>query len=115
MPKGVYVRTNRPVHEGCLVIVPSSVLLSLGEKLPKYLLKKVLCYHGEIVTINQVGLFLNSTLIARREFAKGVYYKSALPPGLVVLVGESERSFDSRYFGPVRITDLTEVKPILTW
>jgi type IV secretory pathway protease TraF len=116
MPRGVYIKANIPIGPGTTVIFPSSVIANPDPRVPMYLLKKVLPYHGELVTINHEGLFFDSTLIARREINEGIdFYRSVLPPGWVLVIGESERSYDSRYFGPVKLADLFAARPLLTW
>jgi type IV secretory pathway protease TraF len=115
MPRGIYVRTALRVHPGSFVIIPSSSVRLFGEHPPKYLLKAVLSYHGELVTINRAGLFLDDKLIALRVIDRGIDYRGVLCPDQALLIGQSAMSFDSRYFGPVKITDLTDVRPLLTW
>ena len=115
MPKGLYVICRSPVTEGSFVVVPSSRVKSFGEKLPRYLLKMVLPYHGETVTINQAGLSFDGKLVAARIKSIGLTFNSTLTAGQALILGKSERSFDSRYFGPVAISDLTPVRPCITW
>ena len=115
VPKGVYIPTHLPIHASSYVVIPSSAVQGFSQRLPLFLIKTVLPYRGQLVTINRVGLFLNSTLIARKEADIGVRFQNTLPPDQVLLFGQSELSYDSRYFGPVTISDLTEVRPLFTW
>jgi type IV secretory pathway protease TraF len=115
MPKGIYVVTHLSISQAQYVVIPSSRVLSFGEKLPRYLLKQLIPYHGENVLIDQDGLSLDGKLLAARIKNIGVIFNAKLQPGQVLILGQSERSFDSRYFGPVSTADLTPVRPVITW
>ncbi len=115
MPRGIYFPTHELVTYGSLVVFPSYAINPYGEHLPQYLLKYVLPYRGEQVTLNDTGLYLGSTLIARRTTKEGTSFHGPLAADQVLLLGQTEDSFDSRYFGPVDIHFLTAVRPLLTW
>ena len=115
MPLGLYRVTRGEVEAGSLVEFPSSVIPHLGLAVPKYLLKRVLATGGEDVIVNREGLRIGGVLVAKRVKDIGVRFQGRLARGEVLVLGENPRSFDSRYFGPVRRRDLTRVAPILTW
>jgi len=115
MPKGIYVVTHSSIAQARFVVIPSSRVQNFGEKPPRYLLKQLIPYHGENVSIDQDGLSLDGRLVASRIKNIGIVFNSKLQPGQALILGQSERSFDSRYFGPVNISDLTAVRPLITW
>ena len=115
MPKGFYLITNTPIQKTTFVVIPSTAVNNYGLHLPRYLLKTLVAYHGELVTIDEAGLSLDNRLIAKRILYLGFSFHGVLQPGKALILGESERSFDSRYFGPVNLCDLTPVRPLLTW
>ena len=122
MPKGFYLLIHEPVTNGSIVVIPSSKIKSFGQRLPGYLLKQVFfCQPTDTLTINTEGLyvanlFTGDTKLAKRKILNiGVSFIGPLGPGQALLFGQTERSFDSRYFGPVYIADLSPVRPFLTW
>ena len=116
MPKGFYVVSHETLRPGGLVVIESAKIKSNTiRQLPKYLLKRLIAYHGELVTINNEGLFMDGKLSAKKLISSGVSFNSVLSLGQALILGDSERSYDSRYFGPVEVSDLIPVRPFVTW
>jgi type IV secretory pathway protease TraF len=115
MPRGFYVPSHDSLTPGHLVIVESANIPANTLKLPRYLLKRVVPYNGELVTINSDGLYLDGRLVAKKLMPHGVVFNSVLDSSEAIILGDSPKSYDSRYFGPVAIADLTPVKALFTW
>ena len=115
MPKGFYFASHDALTPGHLVVIESSKLKNNSLKLPQYLLKRLIPYHGQIVRIDSKGLFFDGNLVARRLISEGVTFNGVLSPGQALILGDSPKSYDSRYFGPVALVDLIPVKAFVTW
>lgn len=133
MPLGLYRREpfTQPVHKGQLVYVrvPAHVqtLLYTRRYIPKgaQLVKRVLALPGDhwCATPDQ-GFWINEQLrgpVAVRD-QRGELLPlwsqqcHELAPGFVLVGSDAPRSFDSRYFGPVPVTNLlSEVTPLWLW
>ena len=115
MPKGFYVASHDALTPGHLVVIESSKLKYSSLKLPDYLLKRLIPYHGQRVTINDIGLFFDGNLVAKKLTNQGVTLNGLLDSSHAIILGDSPKSYDSRYFGPVAVADLIPVKAFLTW
>lgn len=115
MPKGFYAVSHEVLRPGGLVVIESTKIKANKIRLPMYLLKRFIAYHGELVTINKEGLFMDGKLTAKKLISSGVSFNSILSPGQAIILGDSERSYDSRYFGLVDVSDLIPVRPFITW
>jgi len=115
MPKGFYLSSHDALAPGHLVVIESSKLKHNNLKLPQYLLKRLTPYHGQLVTINGDGLFFDGNLVAKKLTKQGVTFNGLLNSTQAIILGDSAKSYDSRYFGPVAVADLIPVKPFLTW
>ena len=115
MPNGFYLSSHDALTAGHLVVIESSRLKYNNRKLPQYLLKRFIPYHGQHVTINGDGLFFDGNLVAKKLTRQGVTLNGLLNSSQAIILGDSAKSYDSRYFGPVAVADLIPVKPFLTW
>jgi len=115
MPEGLYLRAREPLTPGTLVLVPSANLDHCGLEVPPLLLKKIAYTAGTRIIVNKTGLFADGKLVAPRVAPIGINYSGILTANQVVVLGESPRSFDSRYFGPVSTAGLRPVIPLVTW
>ncbi len=115
MPLGLYRVVGGRVSSGDLVIFPGKSVPSYGLRVTKYLLKRVISCSRERVTIDGSGLSIGGKLIAKRVKPFGIRFDGVVPPGEALVLGENPRSFDSRYYGPVPLDEMTRVKAIVTW
>jgi conjugative transfer signal peptidase TraF len=137
LPKGFYVVVHKRLQKGDLVFVklPQAPVydmarrrsyLDIGWSPAHHLLKRLVAVGGDRVTVNALGVEVNGVTLANSvpltEDAAGrslQFYplqNYTLGPDEILIMSESPASFDSRYFGPVRITMLESVViPVLTW
>jgi conjugative transfer signal peptidase TraF len=133
VPVGLYRRTPLPdpVERGMLVIlpVPVSVLPWHRPKLPTFLrpvplLKPVVAVAGDEVCVTEAGIWIRDHWYGPiLTEANGLPLPHPLPDGCTTLsAGEvfvataTDRSLDSRYFGPVPQYALhARAIPIFTW
>lgn len=127
LPRGLYYRTGMPITPGAVVAVPQPLavrpyLERLGMPGDVLLLKRVAAVGGDRVCAvdgmvvtpgRRVKMAdrdrLGAVLPAWRECR-------VLERDEVFLLGDTPGSFDSRYFGPVRRSDLNGVfREVLKW
>jgi conjugative transfer signal peptidase TraF len=125
VPLGLYRlhRVPASLERGMLVVlpVPAAVQAFHSRWLP--LLKPIAGLPGDEVCVGDEGFVVNG-----RHFGPVLPESGGRPvpsmglgcvtvePASVIVATETPRSLDSRYFGPVRITDLSAVAtPVLTW
>jgi type IV secretory pathway protease TraF len=120
-----------PVERGMLVIlpVPVSVVPWHRPKLPTFLrpvplLKPVVAVEGDAVCVTEAGIWIRDQWYGPvLTEAHGRPLPHPLPDGCTTLsAGEvfvataTDRSLDSRYFGPVKIETIrARAIPVLTW
>lgn len=127
LPRGLYLRIGAAIELGAVVAVPQPAavrpyLKRLGVPGDVVLLKRVAAVGGEPVCA--VGGAVRtpgrraSALERDRQGAILPAWRECrmLAPDEVFLLGDTPGSFDSRYFGPVRRSDVVGVyREILTW
>ena len=128
LPEGFYRKSTRPVEQGSFVLFRLPVgEFSSRPYARENLIKQVVAVAGDRVGIGQAGVRVNGRLLANS--AQLPTDRDGLPlPRLnledyTLQAGElltmstyNPRSFDSRYFGPVRNDQiLSVVEPPLTW
>lgn len=128
VPRGIYVRSaGRGVAPGDTVALTQppqarAYLAALGMPAEVRLLKRVAAVGGDRVcrTGDRVEAGGRSVPVRARD-GRGVALSRwtgcrRLEPGELFLLGDTPGSFDSRYFGPVRVADLDGVfRETLTW
>lgn len=113
LPRGLYRLTDRPPVVGAVVALrqpPSAraYLSGLGAPGDMRLLKRVMARGGEVVCADGRTLrWPRGTVMVAARDRRGVSLPGwkgcrALAPDEALLLGDSDDSFDSRYFGPVR-------------
>jgi len=124
VPLGLYRLHRVPDHldRGMLVVVPVPASVQAWQSRWLPLLKPVAGRPGDVVCIQEDGLWINA-----RWYGPVLTAAAGLPlprirgcfsvgPSEVVLASAAPRSLDSRYFGPVLIADLSAMAtPLLTW
>jgi type IV secretory pathway protease TraF len=114
LPRGIYIKSPRPVRENDFVVINTGNL-AFSNNLPDTAILKTAAYlHNEYIAIDDSFLIINGNIYIRKYRATGVHYNAPLRDGECILLGSHERSFDSRYFGPVRLSDCTRVRPLFT-
>jgi conjugative transfer signal peptidase TraF len=121
LPRGLYLRSpGAPVRSGSIVALPApsgarAYLARLGFPPNILLLKRVAGQEGDLVCVTAGELFTSQRVLPVRDHDR---HGRALPlwrgcallaAGEVFLLGDTDDSFDSRYFGPVRAADLKGV------
>lgn len=128
VPRGLYLRApGAPVARGVLVAVPQppaaqAYLASLGAPGEMRLIKRVagvggdrVCREGRVIDVagTRVGLLARDRRGAALSGWSGC---RRLASDELFLLGDTQASFDSRYFGPVRVSDVDGVfRETLTW
>ncbi|MBX9614768.1 MAG: S26 family signal peptidase [Caulobacteraceae bacterium] len=128
LPEGLYVRqADAPIAHGSVVAIaqPSSIrphLARLGMPAEVKLIKRVAAVGGDRVCAEGSKVRTPSRLSPvlehdRRGVALPVWRGCrTLAPDELFLLGDTPGSFDSRYFGPVRRSEVDGVyKETLTW
>lgn len=128
LPRGLYVRApwRSPAVGDVVALRPGptarAYLRSLGAPPGARLLKRVAAQAGDQICAegDQVRLPSRSvTTLAHDRQGRALPHWmgcQVLAPDQAFLLGDSEASFDSRYFGPVARADLDGVfRPVLTW
>lgn len=128
LPEGLYVRqADAPIAHGSVVAIaqPPSIrpyLASLGMPAEVKLIKRVAAVGGDRVCAEEGGVRTGSRVSPvlehdRRGVALPVWHGCrTLGPDELFLLGDTPGSFDSRYFGPVRLSEVDGVyKETLTW
>jgi len=136
IPKGVYRLVDAPVVKGeyLLIRCPEDPVIEEGFKRgyiapglygKRNLMKKLAAEQGDHVTIKKSGVFVNGNRIknsrslghdSQGRNLKCKKISSTLQPDEIIIMGESKKSFDSRYFGALKRKQVVGVvRPVLTW
>jgi type IV secretory pathway protease TraF len=113
LPRGLYYVSSRPPRRFDRVIINSGRLAFTGGLRNVTLLKRVAFASGEHVILTPGALMIGGDFALAKHLPIGITGEWLLRDGEAVLLGDSARSFDSRYFGPVRLADCTRVVPLL--
>lgn len=129
MPLGFYLRERAPLAQGAIVSLESARIVLADEQSTQRLrrwrrvLKRVAASEDDHVCADGGMLLINARavapILAIGSDGAPLYFWSGcrtLKADEVMLLGESQDSFDGRYWGPVR-THLLEAqwRPLLTW
>lgn len=120
LARGLYLRAPTNPTAGAIVALPPpasarAYLAGLGFPPSVLLLKRIAAVEGEKVCIENGALITpRAVKPVRAKDRRGRALPSwegcgRLAPGEVFLLGDTDESFDSRYFGPVRTADLRGV------
>lgn len=127
VPTGFYVRSDAPVRQGAFVTVRAADVSIAYASLRHFtdagdrFIKRIAANDGDSVCADGEVVRINDRTVAHR--ARHDSEGRALPhwsgcrqlsADEVFLMGDTEDSFDSRYFGPVSVDDIDGVwRPIL--
>jgi type IV secretory pathway protease TraF len=111
-PRGLYLVSRKPPGAGDFVIVNSDSLPFNNGIKDALFLKKVAFAGNERIVIDRNRLEVGGTRVFEKILDTGVLYDGTLKSGECVLLGTHERSFDSRYFGPVKLAGCRRVVPL---
>jgi type IV secretory pathway protease TraF len=112
-PRGLYALSSRRPAVNDYVVIESGRLAFSGGLRGDLLLVKRLAYaDGEAVRISKDALTVAGRVYAKHR-PEGVAYDAALAAGEGILLGDHPRSFDSRYFGPVKLSGCIRAVPLL--
>jgi type IV secretory pathway protease TraF len=111
-PRGLYALSSRPPGvDDYIVIEASKLAFSNGLRQDLLLVKRLAYANREAFTVTG-----NALTVAGRTYAKyrpaGIALDASLASGEGLLLGDHPRSFDSRYFGPVKLRDCTRAVPL---
>jgi len=121
-PTGFYARTDASVHEGAFVTVRAADVAhdyaaarqftDSGDRFIKRVVANVgdsVCAVGEIVRINDRTVAHRALLDSEGRALPQWSGCRTLAANEVFLMGDTPDSFDSRYFGPVSVSDIEGV------
>jgi conjugative transfer signal peptidase TraF len=136
-PVGLYCVSHKDPQKGDLVTVdpPALTLFTLAKTRgylnvayspTPHLLKRLAGVAGDRVTIDSAGVQVNGIRLANsaprncdgagRSLQPCLLKDYILGPGEILLMSDySPESFDARYFGPLKATIESVLKPLLTW
>ena len=125
LPYGLYrlALVPQPLPRGTVVLLPVPATVQHVWSRWTPLLKPVAAVQGDTVCYTDGGLWVNGQsygpvlrLAHSRPLPHMLEGCAAVGEGEVFLASSSRGSLDSRYFGGVRIADLTaQARPVLTW
>jgi conjugative transfer signal peptidase TraF len=127
LPRGLYIRAGAAVEHGSIVAISQPAvarpyLTHLGMPGDVVLLKRVAALGGDhVCAVDGVVQTPRRRARALERDRRGAVLPAwrecrLLAPDEVFLLGDTPGSFDSRYFGPVRRSDVAGVyREILTW
>jgi conjugative transfer signal peptidase TraF len=139
IPLGLYWLTDRPIEKGEYVIFcpPKNDVFDEAKRRGyfkagfcpgeyRYLMKKVLAVKHDKVSVTDEGVHVNGELLPFSAPLKADSAGRALPllraeyelaeTELLLMTDVSQKSFDSRYFGPIQRSQILGViRPIFTW
>lgn len=129
LPRGLYlVERGRAPERGSIVLlaVPDSFrpLVRARDYLPvaASLLKVVVGLPGDVACVRGASLVVNGRVLgsvlsgdSRGRPLAPTRFCGVLPAGSAFVATPAPLSFDSRYFGPVRLSALTVVRPLWTF
>ena len=121
MPRGFYARTNAPVVRGAIVTVRARDVVPAYARQRDFtdandrFLKRVAAGSGDIVCARDALVTVNRSVIVERQARDSA--GRALPTWSgcrrladeVLLIGDTQDSFDGRYWGPVATRDIEGV------
>jgi type IV secretory pathway protease TraF len=120
LPRGIYVRTGAPVAPGRLVTLAPppaarAYLAGLGVAPNARLLKRVAAVGGaQVCSVDGRLTWPRGEAVALRRDRRGRALPAwqgcrRLAADALLVMGDTPTSFDSRYFGPVRLADVEGV------
>lgn len=134
LPVGLYYWSDLPIKKGSIVLFKpnqSTPIEQLGiergyEARGLPLLKRVVALSGDIVSVSSSGVTVNGKLLpnsaplvrdeAGRPLAMAQLDHFTLGTEQAFLMGVTQTSWDSRYFGPVPLARCSgSFVPVLTW
>ena len=130
MPRGIYwlwPDRRAALHSTVTLAVPSNVRQLVDERhyLPPgfRLLKSVVAVAGDVVCLEHQRYSVNGLLVslvattdqAGRPLPPLYPFCGVVPDGVAFLAAAGTSSLDSRFFGPVPLSDLTPAVPLWTY
>ena len=128
LPLGVYRKENKPVQAGAFILFKLPSAQAAGRPYaPENLIKQVAAVEGDQICIAAAGVSVNGTMLPNsaqrpadregRPLPRPEMAGYTLRPGEVLAMSTyNPRSFDSRYFGPIRREWIIAVlRPVYTW
>lgn len=110
-PRGLYLVSRRPASVGDFVVINSDALPFNNGVKNTLFLKQVAFAGNEYIRITGDSLLVNGMRFMKYKNA-GIRYEAPLRNDQCIILGTHERSFDSRYFGPVSLASCTRVVPV---
>ncbi|MCC5942432.1 MAG: conjugative transfer signal peptidase TraF [Balneolaceae bacterium] len=129
IPKGVYLQSIIENFErGDLVLFYSEKADKLGvhrgyKRSGALLGKRIVALPGDTIKLGHI-VCINGRVVGEPVLTKDTAgrsltpftYQGVVPKGQLFVLGETENSFDSRYYGLIRKEEVTrKLKPLFTW
>ncbi|MDN5071430.1 S26 family signal peptidase [Aliarcobacter butzleri] len=120
MPLGIYqIQENSNISKGDLV------LFNIEDKKER-LIKRVVATKGDLVLVNETGIFVNGTLLENSKIfefdsigrsLKMYSINRALNQDEIFTKGDHIQSYDSRYFGAINLKNnkVIKINKFLIW
>jgi conjugative transfer signal peptidase TraF len=124
VPLGIYRlhAVASPLTRGMLVVLPVPGRVQRWHSPWAPLLKPIAALPGELVCVEEGGLYIGAETYGQVYTEAGGYWLPHMTGCLTVEEGEvfvaskHYRSLDSRYFGPIKVGDITATAtPVLVW
>jgi type IV secretory pathway protease TraF len=122
MPVGVYLRTSAAIGPGAIVTVraievaPDYAATRSFTKPGNRFLKRIAATTGDVVCAYGPNVWINGEALPERQIkdTSGLQLPTwsgclTLSPGQVLLLGETQDSFDGRYWGPTPVSRIEGV------
>jgi signal peptidase I len=113
VPRGIYLLLPSPPERGDVIAINSDNVAFNNAVRNTLFLKKIAYAGNEKIRSTDEYLIVDNTDRYRKFRDIGLILDTSLRDDECIILGTHERSFDSRYFGPVKLADCKRAVPLL--